>query len=135
MIGKPFGRAGTGISAVTPGRRADARVRLHLPARLILLTGTQHCILEDISVTGAAIIPEEGLPPVGASAILQCEHVEAFGQIRWARYGRSGVMFEEKLPLSLVISLRHYADNFEATERERQKDRARAWVQGKSRII
>lgn len=135
MIGKPFGRSGTGTTAVTPGRRSDARVRLHLPARLILLTGTQHCILEDLSVTGAAVIPEESLPPPGASAILQCEYIEAFGQIRWSRYGRCGVMFEEKLPLAQVVSLRHYADNFEATERERQKQRAQAWVQGKSRIV
>ncbi|MFN3457471.1 MAG: PilZ domain-containing protein [Novosphingobium sp.] len=135
MIGKPFGRAGTGASAVPHGRRGDARVRLHLPARLILLTGTQHCILEDLSVTGAAIIPEDGLPAVGASAILQCEHIEAFGQIRWARYGRCGLMFEEKLPLAQVVSLRHYADNYEVNERERHKQRALAWVQGKSRIV
>ena len=117
------------------GRRGDARVRLHLPARLILLTGTQHCILEDLSVTGAAIIPQDSLPAVGASAILQCEHIEAFGQIRWARYGRCGLMFEEKLPLAQVVSLRHYADNYEVNERERHKQRAQAWVQGKSRIV
>lgn len=135
MIAKPFGRAGTGASAVPQGRRGDARVRLHLPARLILLTGTQHCMLEDLSVTGAAIIPEEDLPLVGGSAILQCEHIEAFGQVRWARYGRCGLMFEEKLPLAQVVSLRHFADNFAATERERNKERARAWVQGKSRIV
>nr|WP_144906801.1 PilZ domain-containing protein [Novosphingobium taihuense] len=135
MIGKPFGRAGTSVSAVPQGRRSDARVRLHLPARLILLTGTQHCILEDLSATGAAIIPEEGLPQVGASAILQCEHIEAFGVVRWARYGRCGLMFEEKLPLSQVVSLRHFSDNFAATERERHIERARAWVQGKSRIV
>lgn len=135
MIGKPFGKSGMSASAVPQGRRGDARVRLHLPARLILLIGTQHCILEDLSVTGAAIIPEDGLPTVGTSAILQCEHIEAFGQIRWARYGRCGLMFEEKLPLAQVISLRRYADNFEANERERQKQRAQAWVQGKSRIV
>lgn len=135
MIGKPFGRAGTGESAIPPGRRSDARVRLHLPARLILLTGTQHCILEDLSVTGAAIIPQEALPAIGASAILQCEHVEAFGQVRWARYGRCGLMFEEKLPLAQVVSLRHLADHYEAAQRERHKQSARDWVQGKSRIV
>ena len=135
MIGQPFGKAGTSASAIPQGRRSDARVRLHLPARLILLTSVQACILEDLSATGAALIPEEGLPPVGASAILQCEHFEAFGVIRWARYGRCGVMFEEKLPLSQVIALRHFSDNYEQTERERHMERARAWVQGKSRIV
>lgn len=135
MIGQPFGRAGTSASAIPQGRRGDPRVRLHLPARLILLTGTEHCILEDLSVTGAAIIPEEGLPQVGASAILQCEHIEAFGVVRWARYGRCGLMFEEKLQLAQVVSMRHFADNFEAHERERHKQRAHAWVMGKSRIV
>lgn len=117
------------------GRRRDARVRLHLPARLVLLTGVQHCILEDLSVTGAAIITQEGLPAIDVSAILQCEHIEAFGVVRWARHGRCGLMFDEKLPLAQVVTLRHFADSFEVTERERNLERARAWVQGRSRIV
>lgn len=118
-----------------PGRRADARVRLHLPARLVLLSGTQQCILEDLSVTGAAIIPQNGLPEEGLSAILMCEHIEAFGLIRWARHGRCGLMFDEKLPLAQVVSLRHIADSFETNERERNMERARAWVQGRSKNL
>ncbi|WP_298288361.1 PilZ domain-containing protein [Novosphingobium sp.] len=118
-----------------PGRRGDARVRLHLPARLVLLSGTQQCILEDLSVTGAAIIPQGPLPAPGASAILMCEHIEGFGMIRWARHGRCGLMFDEKMPLPNVIALRHVADSYEVTERERNLERARAWVQGRSKIL
>ncbi len=44
-------------------------------------------------------------------------------------------MFDEKLPLAQVVSLRHFADHFEATERERNMERARIWVQGRSRIV
>jgi len=135
MIGQPSGTFGTRSSAVVPGRRADARVRLHLPARLVLLSGTQQCILEDLSVTGAAIIPQNGLPEEGLSAILMCEHIEAFGLIRWARHGRCGLMFDEKLPLAQVVSLRHIADSFETNERERNMERARAWVQGRSKNL
>ena len=118
-----------------PGRRADARVRLHIPARLVLLSGTQQCLLEDLSVTGAAIIPQDGLPALGISAILMCENVEAFGVIRWARHGRCGLMFDEKLPLEQVVSLRRIADSFESNERERNLERARAWVQGRSKNL
>lgn len=118
-----------------PHRRADPRVRLHVPGRLILLSGSEHCILEDLSVTGAAIIPQLGLPAVGTSAILQCEHIEAFGQVRWARHGRCGLMFDEKLPLAQVVALRHFADHYEEAERNRNQERARLWVQGKSRIV
>jgi PilZ domain len=135
MNGQPSNAFGTRSATVVPGRRADARVRLHIPARLVLLSGTQQCILEDLSVTGAAIIPQDGLPALGVSAILMCQHVEAFGIVRWARHGRCGLMFDEKLPLAQVIALRHMADNFETDERERNMERARAWVQGKSRIV
>ncbi len=105
-------------------------MRLHIPARLILLTGLEHCMLEDLSVTGAALIPQNGLPPIGASGILQCENLEVFGVIRWARYGRCGMMFEERLPLANVIAMRHIADAYEQNERERFRQSAKAWVQG-----
>ncbi|HQS70723.1 MAG: hypothetical protein B7Y36_12020 [Novosphingobium sp. 28-62-57] len=135
MIGQPSRTFGNRDNSVVPGRRGDARVRLHLPARLVLLSGTQQCILEDLSVTGAAIIPQGPLPAPGASAILMCEHIEGFGMIRWARHGRCGLMFDEKMPLPNVIALRHVADSYEVTERERNLERARAWVQGRSKIL
>ncbi|MCX7285083.1 MAG: PilZ domain-containing protein [Novosphingobium sp.] len=135
MNGKPSPTFGTRSSTIVPGRRSDARVRLHLPARLVMLAGTQQCILEDLSVTGAAIIPQGALPQPGASAIMICEHLEAFGLIRWARHGRCGFMFDEKIPLAQVVTLRHVADSFETTERERNLERARAWVQGRSKTL
>jgi len=55
--------------------------------------------------------------------------------VRWARHGRVGLMFDEKLPLAQVVSLRHIADGYEANERERNMERARAWVQGRSKIL
>ncbi|MBB3861426.1 hypothetical protein GGQ88_002710 [Novosphingobium hassiacum] len=133
MPGRPLPAPATPPGNIPPGRRSNARVRLHIPARLILLSGVQHCILEDLSVTGAAIIPQETLPPVGTSGILQCNGVEAFGNIQWSRYGRCGIMFDEPLPLANVIALRHVADAYEDNERERFRDSARAWVQGSTR--
>ncbi|MBA4354441.1 MAG: PilZ domain-containing protein [Novosphingobium sp.] len=133
MPGKAFPSLVSNNGGTTPHRRAEARLRLHIPARLILLTGVQHCMLEDLSVTGAALIPQDGLPHVGVSGIVQCESLEAFGTIRWARYGRCGVMFEDRLPLANVIALRHFADAYEQNERENFRERARAWVQGGTR--
>ncbi|MDT0508836.1 PilZ domain-containing protein [Novosphingobium sp. MMS21-SN21R] len=130
MPGKPFIPSAHQPSTVRPGRRAESRVRLHIPARLILLTGVVNCMLEDLSVTGAALIPQGELPPVDASGILQCEGLEVFGVIRWARYGRCGMLFDERLPLANVISMRHIADAYEHNERERFRQSAKAWVQG-----
>lgn len=106
-------------------------MRLHLPARLTLLTGVVRCILEDLSVSGAALILPEQPPSIGASGILQCEMIEAFGTIRWVRYGRCGLMFDEHLPLSSVVALRHVADSHDDAERERMREGVRAWVEGK----
>ena len=133
MPGKPFKTMPSQNSGATPHRRAEARVRLHIPARLILLTGVQQCMLEDLSVTGAALIPQDALPQVGVSGILQCENLEAFGTIQWSRYGRCGVMFDERLPLANVIALRHFADAYEQNERANFRERARVWVQGGGR--
>lgn len=135
MSGKPFAPSAQQTGAVHAGRRADARVRLHIPARLILLTGVEQCMLEDLSVTGAALIPQEALPPVGASGILQCEGLEVFGIVRWARYGRCGFKFEERLPMANVIAMRHLADAYEQNERERFRQSAKAWVQGGNRHL
>jgi hypothetical protein len=114
------------------GKRAAARVRLHLPARVELLSGTQKCFLEDLSVSGAAIIPRDGLPKVGDSVVVICNPIDAFGMVVWARHGRFGVMFDEPLPLAQVVALRHVADNHADSERQRFRDEARAWVQGRA---
>ena len=133
MLGKPHHTNVDLRTAIPPGRRANARVRLHIPGRLILLTGVQQCILEDLSVSGAAVITQQIPPPVGTSGILQCEGLEVFGSVQWSRYGRCGVMFEERLPLAAVVALRHVADAYEDNERERFRESARAWVQGGAR--
>ncbi|CAH0495860.1 PilZ domain-containing protein [Novosphingobium sp. CECT 9465] len=133
MAGKLFQTLASHNGTATPHRRGEARVRLHVPARLILLTGVQHCMLEDLSVTGAALIPKDALPVEGTAGILQCENIEAFGTVQWSRYGRCGLLFDERLPLASVISLRHFADAYENNERENFRARARAWVQGSTR--
>ena len=133
MPGKPFKATASQNGGAAHHRRAEARVRLHIPARLILMTGVQQCMLEDLSVTGAALIPQDSLPQIGASGILQSDNLEAFGTIQWARFGRCGVMFDERLPLANVIALRHFADAYEQNARENFRARARAWVQGGTR--
>lgn len=118
-------------TSLTKGKRAASRVRLHLPARVDLLTGTQKCFLEDLSVTGAAIIPQNKLPRTGDSVVLICNPVDAFGVVVWVRHGRFGVMFDEPLPLDQVVALRHFADDFADAEKQRLIEQARDWVQGR----
>lgn len=133
MLEKLFSNQGLEFAGGRLHRRSDPRVRLRIPARLILLTGIQSCILEDLSVAGAALIPQDALPPIGTSGILQCQKVEAFGEVVWSRSGRCAVKFDERLPLAQVVALRHFADSFEETERAEFRERARIWVQGGNR--
>lgn len=122
-------------SPIRPGRRGDSRVRLRIPARLILLTETQPCVLEDLSASGAALIAEGRPPAIGTAAVLQCQGIEAFGTVRWSRHGRCGLLFEERLPLEDVVAMRHVADTFEADEQARFRESARLWVQGGKRSV
>ncbi len=113
-----------------PHRRAHPRLRLHIPARLILMAGTEQCMLSDVSISGAGVIPQSLKPRTGANGILQCENIAVFGEVVWTGSGRCGVRFEDVLPLDEVIALRHFAETYDAKARAEFLDRARRWVQG-----
>lgn len=117
------------------GRRANARLRLNVPATLILVKGTIRCLLDDLSRTGAAITPQGSLPCPGTSAVLRCQHIDVFANVVWTRFGRCGLHFDEKLPMDDVIALRRFADDIESYERNLSEQRTRDWVAGKSRIF
>lgn len=118
-----------------PHRRANSRVKLNIPARLILLTGVQQCLLTDLSVSGAGFYPENPQPPAGTSGLLQCGEITVLGEVIWVQGGRSGILFEEPLPVSQVVALRHFADRYPAMELAKFRENARQWVQGGPRRV
>lgn len=117
------------------GRRASARVRLGLPARLELLTGTFTCRLDDISQSGAKIAMAANLPPVGASAVLMINGIEGFGEVVWQRGQFLGMQFDEPLPLASVVALRQLRDDFDRRVEESQRRDAEEFVRGRRNML
>jgi hypothetical protein len=85
------------LSDIQRGRRDAARLRLRLAARLVLLDGTQHCILTDLSASGARIHPSDAVS-VGAQAVLMWgSRFEGFGEVVWVSARECGIAFDERL--------------------------------------
>jgi hypothetical protein len=76
-------------------------LRLRLAARLILLDGTQTCVLTDLSAGGARIRPAGRLREGAAAVLLWGTRFEAFGQVVWLSPRHCGIAFDE--PLSDVL--------------------------------
>jgi len=111
------------------GRRAAARLRLYMPARLVLVDGALPCILENISQTGARIVIQKARP-ISQSGILQCPPLDAFFDRVWAHGVRIGVTFEEPVPAETLHALRQLHDNYDSMSQQEMLRTARAWVRG-----
>jgi hypothetical protein len=117
-----------------PGRRAASRVRLGIPAQVLLIQGLEKCMLDDLSQSGARVTIAAKLPVPGAGVILRARGLEVFGSVVWSQGARFGILFEEPLPLRDVVNLRHFADAYVDHERAIQRRNARSFVQGSPRL-
>lgn len=115
------------------GRRGSARLRLAIPARLVSIYSTQHCILLDISRTGARLALYDPIP-VNHSGYIELGRLAAFGTIIRAERGRNGglnaMVFDEPIAKAHVLEIRKFAEELELLRREELRDQARRWVAG-----
>jgi len=103
------------------GRRAMPRVRLYIPAKVLLIHGLENCLLDDLSQGGASVTLAGHLPRPGAAVVLTARDLDAFGAVVWSLGARFGLAFEEPLPLHAVVNLRHAADSWTGSEAARQR--------------
>lgn len=129
------------VSSITPrgpapssGRRINARLRLGIPARLILISGNCECLLNDISASGARISLAE-LPRCGSSALLRFLEFEVFCEVKWARRNQCGLLFAERLSGDNLVELRGIADSYGDYDRAAQARRTHDWVMGRTRVL
>lgn len=113
------------------GRRTDPRLRLQLPARLILVDRACSCVLENISRTGARLIVEQP-PELGEFGQMQCEGFELFFETVWCRGKHVGVTFDEPLRRDRLLKLRQFNDCFSDLKHRQIKALARHWVNGEA---
>ena len=115
------------------GRRAAPRLRLWLPGRLITLYDSRHCVLMNVSRTGAMIGLDRPLE-TGESAVLQFAGREIFCEILRCRIGSAGgingLEFEPELTDEDVLALRRVSESFREDEQRALRTEVRAWVLG-----
>jgi hypothetical protein len=114
-----------------PGRRQVPRVRLALPGQVILVTGHEPGMLDDLSQSGGCVTLGGPAPPIGAGVVLMVQGVEAFGSVVWRSGSRFGMVFEAHLAKDDVVRLRTVHDRFQEMEQEQNRRRAREYVQGR----
>lgn len=124
----------TNLTATAIGRRANARVRLGIPARLVLLDGQVRCRLLNLSISGA-MIGLEPAPQCGVAGFLRFGDLEVFGTVVWAYSKFCGFDFDEPLALDAVTAMRQLADAHPNLDAELQTRALKAWVDGKARIF
>lgn len=123
----------TTTTGVPIGRRAAARLRLALPARLVSLYGTHRCILIDLSTTGAQLGMEMPLA-TSENAILEIAGKELFCDIvrvsRGPHGGTNGVKFDPELEDQDVLDVRRFSETYKTNELRAIRSEVRAWVNG-----
>lgn len=119
---------------VERGRRAESRLRVRLPARLITHHGEWSVVLVDLSQNGASVHCAN-LVVQGGDAVLQWGGFEAFGAIRWCRSGLGGIAFFEPIPPHWLIATRDHDDAERLPgERELARRMAHEWATGRRRV-
>jgi len=125
--------SGPGVPATVPaprtGRRAAARLRLGIEARLVTLGGTLCCRLLDLSRGGARVALDPALA-CGDGGILQVGGFEIFGEVVRSERGSNALFFEEPLGDDHVLAIRAHAEGLERERSDVLRKAARDWVTG-----
>ncbi len=107
------------------------RVRLYIPAKVLLLQGHTNCLLDDLSQTGARVTIAAKLPMPGAGVVLTTQGLDVFGSVVWSQGACFGIVFEEPLPLHDVVGVRHLADARGDHDRAQTRRQERGFPQGR----
>jgi PilZ domain len=111
------------------GQRGTARLLLGVPGILVMAHGTVPCLIDDLSASGAKIRCDAPLS-AGASAELRFEERRGFCAIAWARGGRAGLRFDQRLTLEDIEYFRWIAANPQQWAQASQSAAALEWSSG-----
>lgn len=118
----------------TIGKRAESRLKVRLPARLVAIDFNLPVILCDLARHGARIERENQLLPC-CDVVLTWHQFEAFGRIKWSHSGESGISFYDPIPPQWLIATRDHDDAERLRDRrELARRHAQEWVKGQTRI-
>ena len=116
------------------GRRGMSRLRLAVPATVLLLSGTYRGTLLDLSRSGARL-ELEAVPRIGSEVVVQAVGFEAFGTIVWLGGKQVGIRFDRLVSEERMIAMREVADDYPRRSRETMHRSVQEWVRGSSRFL
>jgi hypothetical protein len=111
------------------GNRHGNRLRLGVPAALQLTHKTRHCLIDNISPTGARLRIDEPLGQ-GRSVKLHFHELRLFGIVMWCRGGECGIRFDKQLEREDMEGFLWIASHPKAYGNFCQKIGAREWSTG-----
>jgi hypothetical protein len=103
-------------SMVHQGHRSFNRLRLGLPASLVLTHERRSCVLENISAAGACVRCEEPVPK-GTTTVLCFHLLRAYAIAIWSRENLCGLRFDKLLELEDMQGFLWITQNREEYER------------------
>ena len=113
----------------TQGTRQFNRLRLGVPAALVLTHETRKCLIDDISSTGARLRIERPLA-AGQSMILSFHELRLFATVMWVRGGECGLRFDQPLELEDMQGMLWIKENRALYDRICEAGHAADWADG-----
>jgi len=113
--------------AAIQGKRIGNRLRLGLPAKLVLTHETRDCVLDDISASGARIAMDSGVA-TGRNVMLHFHELRVPALVAWCEDGECGLRFEEPLPLEDMQGFLWIKQNPDLYQRICREDATTTWM-------
>lgn len=111
------------------GHRQFNRLRLGVPAALVLTHETRSCLIDDISSTGARLRIERPLAE-HQSLVLSFHELKLFSTVMWVRGGECGLRFGQPLELEDMQGMLWIKENRALYERICETGHAMDWSEG-----
>lgn len=111
------------------GNRHYNRLRLGVPASLVLPHGAQACLIDDISCTGARLRIDRPLA-ARQSAELVFHELRLFAAVRWVRGNECGLEFDHPLDAEDMQGMLWITQHRDVYDRICQTGHAMDWAEG-----
>ena len=112
-----------------PGQRNFNRLRLGVPASLVLVHETKRCLIDDISTSGVRLRIDYAVLP-GATTQLVFHELRAYATVMWCHGGECGLRFETPLDLEDMQGMLWITENRAVYDRICNEAHALAWSEG-----
>jgi len=114
----------------TQGSRHFNRLRLGVPASLVLTHESRSCLIDDISSTGARIRIERPLAE-RQTLFLAFHELKLFATVMWVRGADCGLRFDQPLDLEDMQGMLWITENRALYQRICEAGPAAAWAEGR----